>query len=267
MSHPKHKKQAEKSDRSEFFAARASTPKATGLLDQAQDGDGGNDTLPLRTPTGSHNLPVTQDFLQTCLEDMSSKILASIQSTLRELSKEVQELGDRTARVEQLDNPQTCILFMLPKSIPKHIRTILYHTLISANQTISRLWKKTTTPTIQDVIKQVEQNWEYELMTAAQFGKRTHILEAHKTWKASITSEVIKRSVRVSDWGHLMDICGVPGCKPSIPGLEEVLPNLRCLKGDCDKEDLLKIKYISVVSRRPKAELMMNKNNVIKVMS
>ncbi|CAH2247899.1 Hypothetical predicted protein, partial [Pelobates cultripes] len=100
MSHPKHKKQTEKSDRSEFFATRASTPKATGLLDQAQDGDGRNDTLPLRTPTGSHNLPVTQDFLQTCLEDMSSKILASIQSTLRELSKDVQELGDRTARVE-----------------------------------------------------------------------------------------------------------------------------------------------------------------------
>ncbi|CAH2225685.1 Hypothetical predicted protein [Pelobates cultripes] len=109
MSHPKHKKQAEKSDRSEFFAARASTPKATGLLDQAQDGDGGNDTLPLRTPTGSHNLPVTQDFLQTCLEDMSSKILASIQSTLRELSKDVQELGDRTARVEQRVEEQTSV--------------------------------------------------------------------------------------------------------------------------------------------------------------
>ncbi|CAH2247220.1 Hypothetical predicted protein [Pelobates cultripes] len=107
MSHPKHKKQAEKSDRSEFFTARASTPKATGLLDQAQDGDGGNDTLPLRTPTGSHNLPVTQDFLQTCLEDMSSKILASIQSTLRELSKDVQELGDRTAWVEQRVEEQT----------------------------------------------------------------------------------------------------------------------------------------------------------------
>ncbi|CAH2327752.1 Hypothetical predicted protein [Pelobates cultripes] len=78
--------------------ARASTLKAAGLLDQGQDGDGGNDTLPLRTPLVSHNLPVTQDFLQNCFEDMSSKILASIQSTLRELSKDVQELGDRTAR-------------------------------------------------------------------------------------------------------------------------------------------------------------------------
>ncbi|CAH2252278.1 Hypothetical predicted protein [Pelobates cultripes] len=74
--------------------------------------------------------------------------------------------------------------------IPKHIRTILYHTIISANLMISRLWKKTMPPTLQDVIKQVEQNWEYELMAVAQFGTRTHIYEAHKTWKASTKPEV-----------------------------------------------------------------------------
>ncbi|CAH2321768.1 Hypothetical predicted protein [Pelobates cultripes] len=56
---------------------------------------------PLQSSPGPQNLPVTQDFLQNCLEDMSSKILVSIPSTLRELRRDVQELGDRTAHVEQ----------------------------------------------------------------------------------------------------------------------------------------------------------------------
>ncbi|CAH2306493.1 Hypothetical predicted protein [Pelobates cultripes] len=100
MATQMHKKQAEKTDRAGFFTTWASTPKASGLSDQDQDGDEGNDTLALQNSPGAQNLPVTQDFLQTCLENMSSKILETIQGTLREIRKEVQELGDRTARVE-----------------------------------------------------------------------------------------------------------------------------------------------------------------------
>ncbi|CAH2226146.1 Hypothetical predicted protein [Pelobates cultripes] len=101
MSNLKQKMQADKMYCSGFFTTRVSTPKNTGLTDQDQDGDGGNDTLPLQNSPKPQNLPVTQDFLQSCLEDMSSKILASLQGTLREICKDVQELGDRTARVEQ----------------------------------------------------------------------------------------------------------------------------------------------------------------------
>ncbi|CAH2324715.1 Hypothetical predicted protein, partial [Pelobates cultripes] len=73
--------------------------------------------------------------------------------------------------------------------MPKYIKTILYHTIISANLMISRLWEKMTPPTIEGLIKQVELNWEYELMAAAQFGARTHIHEAHRTWMASTKPE------------------------------------------------------------------------------
>ncbi|CAH2315749.1 Hypothetical predicted protein [Pelobates cultripes] len=72
MANTKQKKQTEKTDRSGFFTSRASTPKAAGLTDRDQDGDGGNDTIPLQSSPGPQNLPVTQDFLQNCLEDMSS---------------------------------------------------------------------------------------------------------------------------------------------------------------------------------------------------
>ncbi|CAH2222616.1 Hypothetical predicted protein [Pelobates cultripes] len=102
MASQKHKKQAAKSDRSSFFANRVSTLKASGLTDPDQDGDGGNNkTVPLQTSPGPQNLPVTQDFLQSCLEGMSNKILANIQGTLRELQSDVQELGHRTARIQQ----------------------------------------------------------------------------------------------------------------------------------------------------------------------
>ncbi|CAH2284963.1 Hypothetical predicted protein [Pelobates cultripes] len=85
---------------------RASTPKTSGLMERDQDGDGGNDTIPLQSSPGPQNLPVTQDFLQNCLEDMSRNILTSIHSTLRELRKDMQELGDRTACVEQRGEEQ-----------------------------------------------------------------------------------------------------------------------------------------------------------------
>ncbi|CAH2319262.1 Hypothetical predicted protein [Pelobates cultripes] len=100
MAAQKAKKQAEKNDRAGFFATRASTPKFMGLADQGQDGDGGNDTLPLPTSPGTQNLPVTQDFLQKCLDTMSSRILETLQGTLGEVKREMQELGDRTAQVE-----------------------------------------------------------------------------------------------------------------------------------------------------------------------
>ncbi|CAH2311874.1 Hypothetical predicted protein [Pelobates cultripes] len=90
----------------------------------------------------------------------------------------------------RLDSPQTCVLFMLPRGIPKHIGTIIYHTIISANLLISRLWKKMISPTIDGLIKQVDQNWEYELMATTQFDARTHINEAHGTWIACTKPKV-----------------------------------------------------------------------------
>ncbi|CAH2327899.1 Hypothetical predicted protein [Pelobates cultripes] len=107
MANTTKKKQGKKADRSVFFAARASTPKAAGLTDGDQDGDGGNDTVPLQYSPGPQNLPVTQDFLQNCLEDMSTKILTSLQSTLKELRRDVQELEDRMTHVEQKMEDQT----------------------------------------------------------------------------------------------------------------------------------------------------------------
>ncbi|CAH2312757.1 Hypothetical predicted protein [Pelobates cultripes] len=100
MAAQKAKKQAEKNDRAGFFATRAPTPKSMGLAEQEQDGDGGNDTLPLLTSPGEQNLPVTQDFLQKCLDNMSHKIRETLQGTLREMKREMQELGDRTAHGE-----------------------------------------------------------------------------------------------------------------------------------------------------------------------
>ncbi|CAH2225293.1 Hypothetical predicted protein [Pelobates cultripes] len=91
MASQKIKKQAEKNDRVGFFMTRASTPKNLGLAEQEQDGDGGNDTLPLQNSPGAQNLPVTQDFLQKCLDNMSSKILETLQGTLREMKREMQE--------------------------------------------------------------------------------------------------------------------------------------------------------------------------------
>ncbi|CAH2250697.1 Hypothetical predicted protein, partial [Pelobates cultripes] len=79
MAAQKAKKQAEKTDQAGFFATRASTPKSMGLAEQDQDGNGGNDTQPLSTSPRAQNLPVTQDYLQKCLDNMSSKILETLQ--------------------------------------------------------------------------------------------------------------------------------------------------------------------------------------------
>ncbi|CAH2301953.1 Hypothetical predicted protein [Pelobates cultripes] len=100
MASQKIKKQVEKNYRAGFFTTRAPTTKNLGLSEQEQDGDGGNDTLPLQTSPGAQNLPVTQDFLQKCLDNMFSKILETLQGTLREMKREMQELGDRMAHVE-----------------------------------------------------------------------------------------------------------------------------------------------------------------------
>ncbi|CAH2315620.1 Hypothetical predicted protein [Pelobates cultripes] len=89
MANQKHEKHTEKSKRSSFFSA-----KSSGLAEIEQDGGGVDDTLPLQASPRSLHLLVTQDILQSCLEAMSNKILANIQGFLRELRKDVQELGD-----------------------------------------------------------------------------------------------------------------------------------------------------------------------------
>ncbi|CAH2312758.1 Hypothetical predicted protein [Pelobates cultripes] len=68
------------------------------------------------------------------------------------------------------------------EKIPKQVKLIIYHTLISANLVISRHWKKTMTPPIEDLVKQVDQNWAYEKMANTQFGVRKGVLEAHDLW-------------------------------------------------------------------------------------
>ncbi|CAH2281926.1 Hypothetical predicted protein [Pelobates cultripes] len=94
MANQKHEKHTEKSKRSSFFSAKTSTSKSSGLAEIEQDGGGVDDTLPLQASPRSLHLLVTQDILQSCLEAMSNKILANIQGFLRELRKDVQELGD-----------------------------------------------------------------------------------------------------------------------------------------------------------------------------
>ncbi|CAH2284882.1 methyltransferase 4 isoform X1 [Pelobates cultripes] len=88
------KKTFEKVDKSGFFAACNQTPKTQTTLDDEQDGD---DTLPLQDSPGSRDQPVTQEILQACLEEMTTKLLNNFNRSISDLRKDVQELGERTA--------------------------------------------------------------------------------------------------------------------------------------------------------------------------
>ncbi|CAH2282858.1 Hypothetical predicted protein, partial [Pelobates cultripes] len=99
MAQLKGKKIPDQGDKTAFFAARPAPSKTPGLHEADQDG-GGDDTLPLQTSPGPGNIPVTQDILRACLEEMSDKLLKNIQSSVTALSKDIQELGERMAHME-----------------------------------------------------------------------------------------------------------------------------------------------------------------------
>ncbi|CAH2315066.1 Hypothetical predicted protein [Pelobates cultripes] len=92
-------KQPDRGDKSGFFTARSAQTKTPGLHEADQDG-GGDETLPLQNSPDPGNLLVTQEILRACLEEMSQKLLANIQSSVATLSKDIQELWERTAHVE-----------------------------------------------------------------------------------------------------------------------------------------------------------------------
>ncbi|CAH2293805.1 Hypothetical predicted protein [Pelobates cultripes] len=94
MAQQKGKKQPDRGDKSGFFMVGSAQNKTLGLQEADQDG-GGDDTLPLQNSPNPGNLPVIQEILRACLEEMSH-----IQSSVATLSKDIQELGERTAHVE-----------------------------------------------------------------------------------------------------------------------------------------------------------------------
>ncbi|CAH2319677.1 Hypothetical predicted protein [Pelobates cultripes] len=99
MAQQKGKKIPERADKSGFFTARSTPNRAQGQHEADQDG-GGDDTLPLQNSPDHGNLPVTQEILRACLDEMSDKLLNKIQASVTALGKDIQELGERTAHVE-----------------------------------------------------------------------------------------------------------------------------------------------------------------------
>ncbi|CAH2306906.1 Hypothetical predicted protein [Pelobates cultripes] len=99
MSQQKGKKIPDRAEKSGFFAARPAPSRAQGQHEADQDG-GGDDTLPLHNSPDPGNLPVTQEFLRACLDEMSDKLLNKIQASVTAMGKDIQELGERTAHVE-----------------------------------------------------------------------------------------------------------------------------------------------------------------------
>ncbi|CAH2255147.1 Hypothetical predicted protein [Pelobates cultripes] len=99
MAQQKGKKNPDRGDKSSFFAARSVLNKTQSLHETNQVG-GKGDTLPLQNSPDPRNLPVTQDILRACLDEMSDKLLNKIQASVTTLSKNIQELGERTAHVE-----------------------------------------------------------------------------------------------------------------------------------------------------------------------
>ncbi|CAH2222290.1 Hypothetical predicted protein, partial [Pelobates cultripes] len=99
MAQKKGKKNPERGEKIGFFTARSARNKPPGPHAADQDGDG-DDTLPLQILPDPGNIPVTQDILKACLEEMSDKLLKNMQSSVSALSKDIQELGERKAQVE-----------------------------------------------------------------------------------------------------------------------------------------------------------------------
>ncbi|CAH2284067.1 Hypothetical predicted protein [Pelobates cultripes] len=99
MAQLKGKKNPDQGDKTAFFAARPAPNESPGLYEADQDG-GGDHTLPLQTSLDPGNIPVTQDILRACLEEMSDKLLKNIQSSVTALSKDIQELCVRKAHME-----------------------------------------------------------------------------------------------------------------------------------------------------------------------
>ncbi|CAH2302492.1 Hypothetical predicted protein [Pelobates cultripes] len=99
MSQQKGKKIPDRAEKSGFFTARSAPSRAQGQHEADQDG-GGDDILPLHNSPDPGNLPVTQEFLIACLDKMSDKLLNKIQASVTALGKDIQELGERTAHVE-----------------------------------------------------------------------------------------------------------------------------------------------------------------------
>ncbi|CAH2311896.1 Hypothetical predicted protein [Pelobates cultripes] len=99
MAQQKGKKIPERADKSGFFTVRSAPNRAQGQHEADQDG-GGDDTLPLQHSPDPGNLPVTREILRAYLDEMSDKLLNNIQASVTALSKDIQELGERTAHVE-----------------------------------------------------------------------------------------------------------------------------------------------------------------------
>ncbi|CAH2294784.1 Hypothetical predicted protein, partial [Pelobates cultripes] len=55
---------------------------------------------PLQHLPDPGNLPITQEILRACLDEVSDKLLNNIQASVTALSKDIQEQGERTAHVE-----------------------------------------------------------------------------------------------------------------------------------------------------------------------
>ncbi|CAH2276215.1 Hypothetical predicted protein [Pelobates cultripes] len=119
-------------------------------------------------------IPKIQYLFRTLQIPLPKQYLKNMQHTINTFIWEGKKARVAAGTLQQAGHPET------------HQDNSLPHHHISKPD----CGKKTMPPTLQGVIKQVKQNWEYELMAAAQFGARTHIYEAHKTWKASTKPEV-----------------------------------------------------------------------------